>query len=787
VLKQSFIDLYRSIKKGKSSSLFNIINLIVGFTTFILLSIVLNHELSYDRFNKNYDRIYRVQTLQEDSYPANYCSFSPSAYRYHLLTDLPEVESASLLKDINGQHFTLPDGRQLYEKYGYWAENSLFDIFPVNIIEGSKSNALTEPNTIIISKTFANKIFPSGNAVGQRLIMDKKYPITVSGVYEDIPGNSSLKASFMISLPTFEALNMRRNYRDSWNYIDWYNYVLLKKGSDPEYITNKIKGAFKDVKGMEKSSPYLYPLSKVHLSPSGKLEMIVALALLSVAALLILVVSCINYVNLSLVNLSKRAHEIGIKKAIGLSREDLMTQSVLETIIMTITAMVAGLVLAWLLLPVMNIILQRNITVHLLSEWRLLLIIGVSGLIAGTVSGIYPARVLASYSPGEVMRNRSLQGKGKSAGMKKVLVTLQFAATLFLIVVSFIFHFHARYMINKDLGFNSNDIIFSEINFRDPVSIEAVKSRLLTHPEISDVTFSFSIPFDGNNGGFISWDGAQPDQKVMISKNTVDYDFLKTYGIDMVKGRYFSREYPSDNNGVVINETTLKTFGWNDIEGKNINYYGRTMPVIGVVKDFHPFTVFMPIPYYIMFLRSDEMKGEGIMSVKYARGSEPKVRSIVQAEMESITPNEPFEFRNFDELLVNDIGVTAFRFIERVFVFFSIVAILIAALGLAGLVAFSTRQRTKEIGVRKVLGATVPEIYRMLSMEIIRLMAFSLVVAFPAAAMVYMVMPGAYKESLSPWCFIWALIIVLVISVITITANVMNVIRKNPVESLRYE
>jgi len=342
-------------------------------------------------------------------------------------------------------------------------------------------------------------------------------------------------------------------------------------------------------------------------------------------------------------------------------------------------------------------------------------------------------------------------------------------------------------MINKDLGFNSNDIIFSEINFRDPVSIEAVKSRLLTHPEISDVTFSFSIPFDGNNGGFISWDGAQPDQKVMISKNTVDYDFLKTYGIDMVKGRYFSREYPSDNNGVVINETTLKTFGWNDIEGKNINYYGRTMPVIGVVKDFHPFTVFMPIPYYIMFLRSDEMKGEGIMSVKYARGSEPKVRSIVQAEMESITPNEPFEFRNFDELLVNDIGVTAFRFIERVFVFFSIVAILIAALGLAGLVAFSTRQRTKEIGVRKVLGATVPEIYRMLSMEIIRLMAFSLVVAFPAAAMVYMVMPGAYKESLSPWCFIWALIIVLVISVITITANVMNVIRKNPVESLRYE
>jgi putative ABC transport system permease protein len=787
MIKQAFIELIRGIKKGRTSSLFNVINLVVGFTTFILLSIVLNYELSYDRFNKNYSRIYRVQTLQEDSYPANYCAFSPSAYRYHLLEELPEVENLTLLKDINGQHFTLPNGKELYEEYGYWAENSLFTIFPVKLTEGSEKNSLTDPYTMIISRKFASKIFPGESAVGKRVILDKRYPVIVTGVYDDIPDNSALRASFMLSMSTFEALNVRNNFRDSWTYIDWYNFVLLKHGADADQVTKKIKGAFRDVKGMEKSSPYLYPLSMVHISPGGKPEMIIALALLSVAALLILIVSCINYVNLSLVNLGKRAREIGIRKAIGLSKEDLIKQSVIETVVITLVSMVAGFALAWLLLPVLDIILQRNITINIMSEWRLLLIIGATGIIAGIVSGIYPARVLASYAPAEVMKNRGPQGKGNSARMKKVLVTLQFAATLFLIAVSFIFHFHSRYMINKDLGFNSKDILFSEVNFKDPISTDAIRTALTRHPEITDVTFSFSIPFNGNNGGFISWDGAQPDQKVMISKNTVDYEFINTYGVDVVKGRYFSRDYPSDNNAVVINETALKVFGWDDIDGKKIDYYGRKCPVIGVVKDFHPFTVFMPIPYYIMFLRPSEMKGEGMMSVKYAVGNEAKVRSILSTEMESLAANEPFEFRDFNELLINDIGVKAFKFIERVFIFFSLVAILIAALGLAGLVAFSTRQRTKEIGVRKVMGASVPEIYRMLSTEILWLMALSLLIAFPAAAMVYNLLPGAYKEPLSPWCFIWTLIIVLTISVITITINILNVIRRNPVEALRYE
>jgi len=787
VLKQAFKELIRNIGKGRSSYLFNVINLIAGFTTFILLSMVLNYELSYDRFNKNYNRIYRVQTLQEDSSPANYCSFSPSAYRYHLLEELPEVESLTLVKEINGQHFTLPDGKELYEKYGCWAENSLFSIFPVKIVDGSVASSLTEPYTMIVSREFASKIFPGGDATGKRIILDKKYPVTITGVYEDIPDNSILKASFMLSLPTFEALKMRENYRDSWTYIDWYNYVLLKKGSDPDMVTRKIKGAFSNVKGMEKSSPYLYPLSMLHLSPSGKPEMIVALALISVAALLILVVSCINYVNLSLVNLTRRARETGIKKAIGLSREDLISQSVLETIIITVFAMVAGTLLAWLLLPVLDIILQRHITIDLLAEWRLFAVIGLTGLAAGAASGIYPALVLASYTPGEALKNMNHKGKGNSVRMKKILVTLQFAATFFLIAVSFIFHYHSRYMLNKDLGFSNRSIIFSEVNFKDPVSVDAIRSQLLQHPEIADVTFSFSIPFDGNNGGFISWEGAQPDQKVMISKNTVDYEFINTFGIEVVKGRYFSRDYPTDKNAVVINETSMKTFGWTDIDGKTIDYYGRKCPVIGVVKDFHPFTVFMPIPYYIMFLDSPEMKGDGIMSVKYINGKGAAVKSILNTEMEALLPTESFEFRDFDELLINDIGVQAFKFIERVFIFFSLVAILIASMGLAGLVAFSTRQRTKEIGMRKVLGASVAEIYRMLSVEILKLMGLSLLIAFPSAAMVYNLLPGAYKESLSPWVFIWALIIVLLISVVTITLNVMNVIRRNPVEALRYE
>jgi putative ABC transport system permease protein len=785
MLKQIFLGLYRDFKKGSSYRILNIFNLISGFTAFILLSIVVNHELTYDTFNTNYNRIFRVQTKQEDSYPINYCIYSPATYRFHLMPQIPEVEAALLIKEIQGSHFTLPNGNEIYENNGYWSENSIFDIFSIRIIEGTKATALIDPFTISISRKFAEKIFPGQNAMGKKLILDKKYPLVVTCVYEDIPENSVLDASYMVSATTYEALRIRENFQDDWYHIDWYNYVLLKKNVPAELVDDKLKDAFSDIRNMEKSKPYLLSLSKLHLSPTNKSDKVLAITLLSLAAMLILAVSFLNYVNLSLVYSRKKAHSTGIKKVLGFSRQEMIIQSVYETVTVTIISLVAGLYFSQLLLPVLSSIMQKEIDVNLFNEWRLLLIVGLTGLIAGVVSGIYPALILSSYTPGKTMKIESIQGK--YPGMKKVLVVIQFSVTLFMITVSLIIHSHVKFIEDKSLGFNSNDLLFSEVDFKNPVSLNLIKSKLKSHPEIIRVSFSFSIPFNGNGGGYISWDGASPEQMAMISRNIVDCDFTDTYGIEMFRGRFFSKEFSSDEKACVINESALKTFGWQDYSGRYISYNDQRYPVVGIVKDFHPFAVTKDIPNYVMFLQQETLVGTSLMSVKYVKGKEADARKIVKSEMDALFPELPLYLRDFDELLVMNKGILSWKSVEKVFIFFSVLAVLIAVLGITGLLIFSTRRRIKEIGIRKVLGADTSVIYKLLAADIMKSLTVSVFFAFPLAFIIYRMLPGGYKEPLSLWCFISSFLIVTLVTVITTMVIISGVIRRNPVEALRYE
>lgn len=785
MLKQTFLGLYRDLKKRSTYSILNIFNLISGFTAFILLSIVVNHELTYDTFNTNYNRIFRVQTRQEDSYPINYCIYSPATYRFHLLPQLPEVEESVLIKEIQSSLFTLPNGNEINENNGYWSENSIFDIFSIRIKEGKKATALIDPFTISISRKFAEKIFPGENAIGKKLILDKKYPLVITCVYKDIPENSVLYASYMISVATYEALRIRENFQDDWYHIDWYNYVLLKKNVPADQVNDKIKDAFKNIGKMEKSKPYLLSLSKLHLSPTNKSDKVLAITLLSLTAMLILAVSFLNYVNLSLVYSRKKARSTGIKKVLGFSREEMIIQSVCETVTVTIISLLAGLYFSQLLLPVLGSIMQKELEFNLFDEWRLLLIVGSTGLIAGVVSGVYPALILSSYTPGKAMKVESIQGI--YPGMKKILVVIQFSITLFMITVSFIIHSHVKFIEDKSLGFNGNDLLFSEVDFKDPVSLNLIKSKLKSHPEIISVSFSFSIPFNGNGGGYISWEGASPEQMIMISRNVVDYDFTDTYGIQMCRGRFFSKDFSSDEKCCVVNESALKTFGWQDYSGRYISYNNQRYPVVGIVKDFHPFAVTKDIPNYVMFLQPEILVGTSLMSVKYVRGKETDVRRIVKSEMEALFPELPLYLRDFDELLVMNKGILSWKSVEQVFIFFSVLAVLIAVLGITGLLIFSTKRRIKEIGIRKVLGAYTSEIYKLLAADIIKSLAVSVYFAFPSAFIFYRMMPGAYKEPLSLWCFISAILIVALVTVITTTVIISGVIRRNPVEALRYE
>ncbi|HAQ19108.1 MAG TPA: hypothetical protein DCR40_07740 [Prolixibacteraceae bacterium] len=792
MIKHFFTNFFRNIRHNKVFTFINQTNLVIGFAVFVLFSVLISYELGYDKFNSNYKNIYRVQTRQEDSNPINFCTYSPAAYRYHLMADVPEVETVLLMREVSGgarsgQFFTLPDGSQLYEKNGYWSENSIFDVFTMTIKEGNKTNALTEPNTIAISETLSKKLFPVGNALGKQVSIGKRFPLTVSAVYADFPQNSNLKATYLVSMPTYAVLGGDPQYRDNWTKIQFDNYVLLKKGADPKLVDAKIKDAFKNVKDFEKSSPYLHPLSKLHISPNSQPDMLIGLGILSLAAILVLVLASVNYVNLSLANSTQRSTEIGIKKVIGSSKKLIAAQFLAETILQALFATILALFLAQASFPLMNRILEKNFDFSLWGNSPLLFFIFLVSLLVGVLSGLYPSMVISSYNPVKALKGKIFNDGAKSFNIKKVLVVAQFSISLFMLIVSFILYNHVNFMLNKDLGFDSKNILYSEINVHDSIPFGTIKNRMLQHPEIVDVSFSSTTPFTGNIGGYVNWEGAAPDEKEMISRNYVNYDFIPTYNIKMAHGRNFSKDYPADNKGCIINETAMKVFGWSDPIGKQVYMYGKSYPVIGVVKDFHPFSVHMLIPTYIMFLNDNVISGPSMLTLRFTPGNEQKAKKIATSELENILPNDPFEFKDFNVAFFLDGSITFWQWMKRMFMFFAVITLLISTIGLFGLMLFTVKRRTKEIGVRKVLGSSVGAIYWQLSSEVIGLLGFAVLIGCPAVLLIYKTMPGAYKEPLTATVFIIGIILIAIIAQFTICYHVMKIAMRNPVEALRYE
>ncbi len=794
MIKHFFIDIFRNIRHNKVFTAINLSNLVIGFAVFILFSKLISYELNYDKFNANYDRIYRVQTRQEDSYPTNYCTYSPAAFRFHLMADVPEVEKILLMREVSGgakgsgQFFTLPDGSQLNESDGYWSENSIFDIFTLKLVEGNKETALTEPSTIALSETLSKKLFPNGNALGKLVTVGKHYPLTVSAVYADFPKNSSIRPTYLVSMPTYDILGPGPKYRDNWTDIEFDSFVLLKKDADPDLINSKIKDAFKNVKNFEKSTPYLHPLSKHHISPNSQPDIIIGLAILSLAAILVLILACVNYVNLSLANSTQRSTEIGIKKVIGSSKKLIASHFLAETIVHTLVATILALFVAQASFPLLNRILNKNFEFSVWDDGRLLLLIFSVSIVVGVLSGLYPSMVVSSYNPVKVLKGKLFSnGNRNSVSIKKVLVAAQFSISLFMLIVSFILYNHVSFILNKDLGFDSKNILYTEINVHDTTRFETIRTRILQHPEISDVTFSSTIPFIGNVGGYVGWEGAAPDQREMISRNYVNYNFIPTYNLKMVYGRNFSKDYPTDNQSCIINETALKVFGWDDPIGKRITFYGKSFPVIGVVKDFHPFSVHNPIPTYIMFLNNNIISGSSLISIRYSSGNVQEAKAIVSRELENILPNDPFEFKDFGVAFYLDMAIGFWQTMKRMFILFAVVTLVISCIGLFGLILFTVKRRTKEIGVRKVLGSSVGSIYWQLSTEVITMLGFAILIGCPAGIYIYKTMPGAYKEPLSITAFIVSIVLVAIISLITISYHVLRIAVSNPVEALRYE
>lgn len=795
MIKQYIIIALRNILKDKVLSSINFINLIAGFVTFILITLFVEHELTWDKHHKNYDNIYRVQIfMNQEHNVVQHSSSNTAALSRHELLTIPEVEKIALLHDVgdnnkDGIFFSVDKKNQLKIRWGYYADPTIFDIFTFDFIEGDPSSALVKPLSIVLSKSVAEKLFPKENAIGKQIYGENKISFTVTGIYKDLPRNSEWLPSYLVPMNSFTQITGWKDYEDNYWAYSFYTYVLLKPNANPEAVDVKIKNAFYNYK--REHSPYLRPLKFLHINPYFQKDIYHVIKLLSLSAILILVLSSINFINLQTARGTTRLKEIGIKKTVGFSKRQLYIQFVTESVLISFLAGVAGVIATQMVLPLFNTLIGTSgyigvaITSNIFTKPAIIALVLTVSFLVGLFSGFYPAYVISSFNPIKALKERNASEKG-GFGLKKVLVTLQFSISLLLLISSFIIYLQTKYMVEGNLGFNTKNVVHANIVTSKKGSFEPIYQRLILHPEIEEACFSNYIPFIIPGGDDLSWEGGENENKVFLRRFHVTRNFFATYDIPLVEGRNFAKEFPDDYTKCIINEAAAHVFNWKYSIGKNIIYNNKKYEVIGVIRDYIAQSMHNPIEPQWYRLMSDTVKLEGIHSIKYS-GDTQKALAIINKEFSEIFPEDAFEFKHIQNTIKEENASRAWKVIRNISILFACISIVISSVGLFGLVMFYSRKKMKEIGIRKVLGFSPFNLYIKLSSEFIWLIVIAIAFAWPCSYFIYTHLPGAHKYPIQIWEFLIATSIILSVAIITISYHLIKSIQTNPLEILKYE
>ncbi len=792
MIKHSLYILLRKIVRDKVLYFIILANLAVGFATFVILSSFVSDLFSYDKQNTKYDRIYRLQTFmdQKENSIKHTWSVSAALSRKELV-DIPEVEKIALLHDVgdnnkSGVFLSIDKKNQFLTRYGYYADQSIFDILTFHFIEGDQKNALVEPLSIVLSKSVADRLFPGGNAVGRQVYGENKVVFKVTGVYEDVPVKSNWKPAYIIPTLSFTTLTGWSGYDKNYWAYGFYTYVLLKPNASAASVDSKLYDALKDFR--KEHHPYLRPMSKLYIDPYYEHTMYIVAGLISFIAGIILTLSAINFINLQTANATTRFREIGIKKTVGFNRKRLWNQFMLESVSLTFVAAIAGVVLAQLALPSINKMLGTEILSGSLGNPKLLMIILGVTLLTGLLSGLHPAYVISSYNPVAALKQKFTEERTKGISLKKSLVTIQFSISIFMLIVGLIIYRQVEFMLKKDLGFNSETVMFSNIVTDQKGSFEPLRQRLLQHNEIKNVCVSDYIPFILPGGDDLNWEGGKPDEKVFVRFSNVSYDFVPTFELKMLAGRNFSREFPADRNKCLINETAARVFGWEDPVGKQMKANGRKYEVIGVIKDYVVFSVYNPLEPHMYRLVNDSIMNNGVYAVNFVKGHEKEAMNIVKDEFQQFFPNDAFDFKSMQFLTRNEAALKAWKGFRKIMALTAVLTIIISSIGLFGLILFLTQRKMKEVGIRKVLGFSNGNLYMTLSSQFIKLIFVSVLIAWPAAYYVYKVLPaGVNKYDLQIWEFLVSTSLILLVAMATISYQIIKTLGVRLVDILKDE
>lgn len=798
----------RNLIKYKFYSFINIVGLAIGMATCLLILLFVQDELNYDRYNDKADRIYRV--IADFKMGGNVFVTpnlgAPTAEA--LVNDFPEVEKTVRLQQ-GGTWFVRYGEKSFKETSVIIADSTFFDIFTIPLLEGDPKTALIKPNTLVLSKKMASKYFGDDDPLGKTLRLDNREDYTVTGVFKDIPSNSHFHAEFILSLQ-IDPGGSNDYWLGNMNYITYillqknYNYknleakfpLMVKKYIGPEllmYTGNSLEDFLS--KG-NKAGFYLQPLTDIHLysdllgelEPNGDIKYVL---IFSAIAVFILLIACINFINLSTANSSGRSKEVGIKKVLGSDRKELVKQFLTESVLMSLLAMIIALIIIVPVLPYFNNLSGKELTISYLTNYQFLIGIIILTLFIGFIAGSYPAFFISSFKPVSVLKGKLRSGT-RSGYLRGSMVVFQFAASIIMIIATIIVFNQLNYIQNKKLGFNKEHSVIIHDTYILDDKVQSFKNEITKDTRIISGTVTSALPVESSgsiNGTFR--DGRTDDEKLVpMASWSVDYDYVPTLGMEIIKGRNFSREFGSDSNSVIINEAVAKHFEWKDPIGKRLSQYTaadgseiRTYTVIGVVKNFHYESLKNSIGPVILFLRPRtsyavfRFKGENTAGVI----------DFIEDKWNEFAPGQAFQYSFMDEDFNN--MYKAEQKIGDIFSTFAFLAIFIGCLGLFALAAFTAVQRTKEIGVRKVLGASVPNVLLLLTKEFLKWILIANVIAWPIA---YYFMNNwlkdfAYRIEISWWVFFLAGGIALLIALFTILFQAIKAAIANPVDSLRYE
>jgi putative ABC transport system permease protein len=771
------------MKKYKGYSFINIGGLAVGLACFILISLWINYEISYDRFHENSDDLYQViNELLLPSGDFRFFTNTPGALANALKTERPEIRNVSRSVDRTEVLLGTEDNRFLQRVR--FVDPAFLEMFSIEFIKGNPKTALSQPNSIILTENIAEKHFTEQDALGQEILVGTNRSFFVTGVIKEIPANSFLSSLCLLPIKALRDMGWGI---DKWGGGNYHTYVHLEEDIDMEFFNAQIRDFYKKyAPNWVPSKLSLRPITRIHLYELNGGGPIVYVYIFSGLTVFILLLAMVNFTNLSTARSVLRAKEIGVRKTVGAYRQQLTKQILMESILVTLLSGCLAVAIADFLLPVLNQLTGARIRFNFNGE-MVLFLTGIM-ILTGIISGIYPAFILSSIKPARAIKGVMDPGKN-SLLFRKVLIAFQFSLSIFMIIAMFGVNKQLKYLKTKDLGYNRDNIISmglaSEISSQYPI----VRAELMRNPDILSMTRSSSRmdeEYTTTGGDAVTWEGMS--NNIVMPKTHLmraDPEFFETFKIDMVEGRFFSNEFPSDlTESAVINETTLKTMDLKSPIGKRITIWKRNFRIIGVVKDFHFYSLHDEIQPLIFIHRFADYRN---IFIRINSQNIPETVSFIQNKIKEIVPGYISDLKFLDENLHN-IYITEQRMVKATR-YFTLLAIFISCIGLFGLASFTARQRIKEIAIRKVLGASLGNIAHQLSKEILICVIVANIVVCPVA---YFVLQGwlqnyAYRATPGTGIFILASILALALAFLSIGWNVLKVSLANPVDSLRYE